>query len=120
MQFIEAPYLRDVIAEMGFVAETFETCVTWREWPALHRALMTRVRAAISEHLGSGRITCRLVSGCSECVRLVFSTSLRTTICFAFTSSAISARNTVRLKWRTHWQRELVRMSSTFWKVAIS
>eukprot|EP00658_Telonema_sp_P-2_P024808 TRINITY_DN19984_c0_g1_i2.p1 TRINITY_DN19984_c0_g1~~TRINITY_DN19984_c0_g1_i2.p1 ORF type:complete len:293 (-),score=52.15 TRINITY_DN19984_c0_g1_i2:338-1216(-) len=59
-QFIQAPYLKDAVIGLGWIAETFETCVGWAEWPQLHQAIMSNVQTAIVQHCGSGRITCRL------------------------------------------------------------
>ena len=54
--FLQAPYLRDTMIAAGILAETFETAVTWDRFGDLVRS----VRAAASEALGEGRVTCRL------------------------------------------------------------
>ena len=59
-QFIDAPYLRDAIVRAGYIAETFETCWTWRNWPRMHAAVVQAVEAALRAHCAAGRITCRI------------------------------------------------------------
>lgn len=53
--FLRAPYLRDALALLGLVVETFETACTWDRFPALHE----RVKRAVTEAAGGGWITCR-------------------------------------------------------------
>lgn len=57
--FLRAPYLRDELARMGFLSETFETCTTWANFPALDAAVRAAANAAIREHCGDGVVTCR-------------------------------------------------------------
>jgi alkyldihydroxyacetonephosphate synthase len=57
--FMRAPYLRDAIARMGMVVETFETACTWDRFPALHAAVMESAREAVSRVCGPGMVTCR-------------------------------------------------------------
>ncbi|MFF3941865.1 FAD-binding oxidoreductase [Streptomyces phaeofaciens] len=59
--FLRMPYLRDGLARMGAVAETFETATTWDRLPALIDAVRTEVGAAA--HRATGRpalVNCRL------------------------------------------------------------
>src|SRR5439155_26244734 len=44
--FLRAPYLRDALARVGVVAETFETACTWDRFDALHAAVLAVVPAA--------------------------------------------------------------------------
>ena len=49
--FLKAPYLRDALARLGVVLETFETACTWSAFPKLHAAVMEAVQPGI--------VTCR-------------------------------------------------------------
>jgi alkyldihydroxyacetonephosphate synthase len=57
--FLRAPHLRDMLLQLGVVAETFETAITWERFPAFHAS----VTAAAREALGAGThpplVTCR-------------------------------------------------------------
>jgi len=44
--FLRAPYLRDGLARLGVVVETFETACTWSAFPALHAAVIQSVVSA--------------------------------------------------------------------------
>jgi alkyldihydroxyacetonephosphate synthase len=57
--FLQAPYLRDVFVRMGCVMETFETAVTWDQFPIFHKEILQRANAAMKEICGGGIITCR-------------------------------------------------------------
>jgi alkyldihydroxyacetonephosphate synthase len=57
--FLRAPYLRDEIVRMGFICETFETCTTWANFPALDAAVRAAAQSALQEHCGAGLVTCR-------------------------------------------------------------
>jgi alkyldihydroxyacetonephosphate synthase len=54
--FLRAPYLRDTLVVMGVLSETFETAVTWDRLPAF----VETVKAATTEALGEGIVTCRI------------------------------------------------------------
>lgn len=59
--FLRMPYLRDGLARMGAVAETFETAATWDRIPGLIEAVRREVGAAALK--GSGHpatVNCRL------------------------------------------------------------
>ncbi|MEV6057381.1 FAD-binding oxidoreductase [Streptomyces sp. NPDC052107] len=59
--FLRMPYLRDGLARMGAVVETFETAATWEKIPALIDAVRTEVGAAASKATGHrATINCRL------------------------------------------------------------
>jgi alkyldihydroxyacetonephosphate synthase len=51
--FIRAPYLRDALARLGLVVETFETACTWSAFPALHAAVTAAITGA------GGIVACR-------------------------------------------------------------
>jgi len=58
--FLRMPYQRDVLAQHGLIAETFETACTWDGFAALHAAVTDAARAAIETACGgAGAVTCR-------------------------------------------------------------
>ena len=57
--FIKAPYLRNSLAAMGIVADTFETAITWDRFPSYHAQLMETGTDAIRRICGQGTMTCR-------------------------------------------------------------
>ncbi|MET8168253.1 FAD-binding oxidoreductase [Streptomyces sp. NPDC005329] len=59
--FLRMPYLRDGLARMGAVAETFETATTWERLPALVDAVRNEVGAAALKATGHpAMVNCRL------------------------------------------------------------
>ncbi|MFJ8989111.1 FAD-binding oxidoreductase [Streptomyces sp. NPDC102279] len=59
--FLRMPYLRDGLARMGAVVETFETAATWDRIPGLIDAVRTEVGAAAVKATGHpATINCRL------------------------------------------------------------
>lgn len=59
--FLRMPYLRDGLARMGAVAETFETATTWDRLPALIDAVRQEVGAAALRATGHpAMVNCRL------------------------------------------------------------
>ncbi|NGN62987.1 FAD-binding oxidoreductase [Streptomyces sp. A7024] len=59
--FLRMPYLRDGLARMGAVVETFETAATWDRIPALIDAVRTEVGAAAAKATGHpATLNCRL------------------------------------------------------------
>jgi alkyldihydroxyacetonephosphate synthase len=58
--FIRMPYVRDAVARLGHIVETFETAITWDRLLPLHAAVMERAGAALAEVCGAGVVTCRL------------------------------------------------------------
>ncbi|RSS83057.1 FAD-linked oxidase C-terminal domain-containing protein, partial [Streptomyces sp. WAC06614] len=59
--FLRMPYLRDGLARMGVVAETFETAATWDRVPGLIEAVRSEVGAAALKATGHPAIVnCRL------------------------------------------------------------
>ena len=58
--FIQAPYLRNYLVPCGVIMETFETAVTWDQFPVFHKAIRKAVLSVIREQCdGLGIITCR-------------------------------------------------------------
>jgi alkyldihydroxyacetonephosphate synthase len=58
--FLRLPYVRDAVARLGHIVETFETAVTWDRLGPLHDAVTERAGAALAEACGAGVVTCRL------------------------------------------------------------
>ncbi|MFJ6351822.1 FAD-binding oxidoreductase [Streptomyces sp. NPDC092046] len=59
--FLRMPYLRDGLARMGAVVETFETATTWDRLPALVDAVRTEIGHAAQKATGhQATINCRL------------------------------------------------------------
>lgn len=59
--FLRMPYLRDGLARMGAITETFETAITWDRLPALIDAVRTEIGAAARKATGHpATINCRL------------------------------------------------------------
>jgi alkyldihydroxyacetonephosphate synthase len=58
--FLRMPYVRDGLARMGAIAETFETACTWDRAAALYDDVRTRMAAAVQEVTGTpGLVNCR-------------------------------------------------------------
>lgn len=57
--FIDAPYLLNIMASMGMIADTFETACTWDAFEALHQGVIRAVREAMKDACGAGFISCR-------------------------------------------------------------
>ncbi len=57
--FLQAPYLRDSLACLSVIPETFESAVTWDRFPELHAGVMQEVDAALSRVCGGGSLACR-------------------------------------------------------------
>ncbi len=57
--FFEGPYLQNTMVSLGVIADTFETACTWDRFEALHRRIISEVRAAMKQVCGAGFISCR-------------------------------------------------------------
>jgi alkyldihydroxyacetonephosphate synthase len=57
--FIEAPYLWDAFVRLGVIFDTFETSVTWSEFPEFHADVYERVTDAMEAACGMGHFSCR-------------------------------------------------------------
>jgi len=57
--FLGAPYLRDALAGMGLITETFETAITWDRFEAFHGAVLQAAQDAVQRVCGAGAVTCR-------------------------------------------------------------
>ena len=57
--FIRAPYLKNITAGLGVVAETVETAITWDRWPQLDASVREALRNALQRACGGGSVNCR-------------------------------------------------------------
>jgi len=57
--FLRAPYMRDALVAMGFIAETFETAITWDRFAEFHAVVTHATREALKRVCGGGSVTCR-------------------------------------------------------------
>jgi len=57
--FLQAPYLRDALATMGMISETFETAVTWDRFDSFHQGILAAVNKTLERVCGGGQVSCR-------------------------------------------------------------
>lgn len=57
--FVGAPYLQSGLVSVGVMADTFETCVPWSRFAALHEDVLASVGGALRAACGAGVVTCR-------------------------------------------------------------
>jgi alkyldihydroxyacetonephosphate synthase len=57
--FLRGPHLRDALAQLGLIHETFETAVTWDRFAAFHTGVLDATRRAMAEVCGGGALSCR-------------------------------------------------------------
>jgi alkyldihydroxyacetonephosphate synthase len=57
--FLNAPYLRDLLARAGVVSETFETAIPWNRFAEFDAGVREAVQRALDEVCGGGTIACR-------------------------------------------------------------
>jgi alkyldihydroxyacetonephosphate synthase len=57
--FVNAPYLRDVLARAGVVSETFETAIPWSRFAEFHAGVTEAARDAVQRVCGGGTVSCR-------------------------------------------------------------
>jgi len=57
--FLQAPYIRDALVRMAVICETFETAVTWDQFPEFHASVTAAVQEAIDRVCGGGTVNCR-------------------------------------------------------------
>lgn len=58
-QFIEGPYLQNILVSLGVLVDTFETACTWDRFDSLHSAIVKNVLQAMKDVAGGGHISCR-------------------------------------------------------------
>lgn len=57
--FLLAPYLRDECMKLGLVVDTFETAITWDQYPTFYKNVKSAAQKAVNMHCGIGTVTCR-------------------------------------------------------------
>jgi alkyldihydroxyacetonephosphate synthase len=57
--FLQAPYLRDTLACLSVIPETFETAITWDRFPEFHAGILEAVGATLRRVCGGGSLACR-------------------------------------------------------------
>ena len=58
--FIRMPFFRELLVSIGVIADTFETAISWTEFPDFHEKIMAATQQAITEATGHrGTVTCR-------------------------------------------------------------
>ena len=57
--FLQAPYLRDVLARAACISETFETAITWDRFESFHESVLRATEDAVKRVCGAGRVACR-------------------------------------------------------------
>ncbi len=57
--FLGAPYLQSGLVSVGVMADTFETCVPWSRFGALHADVLASVGGALRDACGAGAVSCR-------------------------------------------------------------
>ena len=57
--FLNAPYMKNHQAGLGFVTETMETAVTWDRWPVLDQTVRAALQDALDRVCGGGTVSCR-------------------------------------------------------------
>lgn len=59
--FLQAPYLRDMLVQLGVVAETFETAITWDRAEDMIAEVKRRIYRAVGDVCGcEAKVMCRL------------------------------------------------------------
>ena len=57
--FLRAPYLRDALVKLGFIADTFETAIPWSRFAEFHARVTAVTRDVLARVCGGGSVTCR-------------------------------------------------------------
>jgi alkyldihydroxyacetonephosphate synthase len=57
--FIAGGHRHDAFVRLGLVMETFETAITWDQFPAFHSAVMNAAESAVQRVCGRGMVSCR-------------------------------------------------------------
>jgi alkyldihydroxyacetonephosphate synthase len=57
--FIAGGHRHDAFVRLGLIMETFETAVTWDQFPDLHASVMAATEAAVKRVCGRGMVSCR-------------------------------------------------------------
>ncbi|MBI4305903.1 MAG: FAD-binding oxidoreductase [Chloroflexi bacterium] len=57
--FVEMPYVWNTLVGFGLINDTFESAITWDQWPDFDRAVRESVQDALKRVCGGGTLTCR-------------------------------------------------------------
>jgi len=57
--FLLIPYLRNELIRLGIIGETFETAITWNQFPDFYKNVKKAAQKAIQTYCGVGTVTCR-------------------------------------------------------------
>jgi alkyldihydroxyacetonephosphate synthase len=57
--FLRGPHIRDAMAQLGLIHETFETAVTWDRFAEFHQAVLSAVGQVLRDVCGGGAMSCR-------------------------------------------------------------
>ena len=57
--FLRGGHLRDGLARLGLISETFETAVTWDRFWEFHEGVLAATRQALRQACGGGVVSCR-------------------------------------------------------------
>ncbi len=57
--FLLMTYLQNELIRLGIVGETFETAVTWDQFPNFYKEVKKAAQQAINKYCGVGTVTCR-------------------------------------------------------------
>ncbi|HMA86276.1 MAG TPA: FAD-binding oxidoreductase [Desulfosalsimonadaceae bacterium] len=57
--FLKAPYIRDILARSGIISETFETAITWEQFDAFHKNVLSETQAAVESICSKGLVMWR-------------------------------------------------------------
>jgi alkyldihydroxyacetonephosphate synthase len=57
--FLNAPYVRDVLARAACISETFETAITWDRLESFHASVLGAAQDAVQRICGTGQVSCR-------------------------------------------------------------
>lgn len=57
--FLLITYLRNELIRLGIIGETFETAVTWDQFPHFYKKVKETAQQAIDRYCGIGTVTCR-------------------------------------------------------------
>lgn len=57
--FVRGGHFHDAYVRLGMVQETFETAITWDQFPEFHAGVLEATRRAVEEQCGQGIVSCR-------------------------------------------------------------
>jgi alkyldihydroxyacetonephosphate synthase len=57
--FLRGGHLRDGLAQLGLISETFETAITWDRFWEFHEGVLAATKEAVRQACGGGVVSCR-------------------------------------------------------------